>query len=155
MTVVPMAKRHTAPLAALDARCFSDPWTREGYEAELSSDTACFFVAEQGETVLGCAGMHCICGECYIDRVFCAPEARRQGVAQSLMEQLDTWARAHGASFITLEVRQSNTPAVALYRKFGFDPVGTRKNFYTLPQEDALLMTKFYTETQGAPSNLS
>lgn len=147
LTVLPMEERHAAPLAALDARCFSDPWTRAGYGAELSNDTACFFVAERGGTVVGCAGMHCVCGECYIDRVFCAPETRRQGVAQALMQRLDAWAQMHGAQFITLEVRRSNAPAFALYRKFGFEPVGTRKDFYTLPREDAVLMTKFYTKT--------
>lgn len=145
LKIVPMAERHTAALAALDARCFSDPWSQEGYRAELSSDTACFFVAEQGAAVLGCAGMHCVCGECYIDRVFCAPGCRRQGVAQSLVEQLAAYARERRAEFITLEVRASNAPAIALYSKFGFEPVGTRKNFYSRPQEDAVLMTKIFS----------
>jgi ribosomal-protein-alanine N-acetyltransferase len=147
-TIVPMAARHAAALAALDARCFSDPWTPEGYEAELSSGTACFFVAERDGEVLGCAGMHCVCGECYVDRVFCSPDCRRRGVARSLMERLDRWARERRAAFITLEVRASNAPAAALYRSFGFEPAGIRRDFYSLPREDAVLMTKTYPKTE-------
>lgn len=141
--IVPMKEAHVCALAQIDAMCFSDPWTQQGFEAELTSTTACFFVAEQGETVVGCAGMHCICGECYIDKVCVPPQNRRKGIAQALVGKLVDYAQRQHAEFLTLEVRASNVPAIALYSKFGFAPVGVRKSFYTNPNEDAVLMTKY------------
>lgn len=142
LQIVPMSAEHLDALVKLDALCFSSPWTREGLKAELSSDTACFAAALwEGETV-GCAGMHCICGECYIDKVCVHPSCRRQGIARALVRYLIDYAICRHAEFITLEVRQSNAAAIALYAGLGFEPVGIRKNFYTAPNEDALLMTR-------------
>jgi ribosomal-protein-alanine N-acetyltransferase len=140
--IVPMAQEHLDALAELDALCFSDPWTREGLKAELSSDTARFAVAVLGGRAVGCAGMHCVCGECYIDKVAVHPDFRRQGIAQALVQYLIDCAMEQNGEFITLEVRQSNAPAIALYKKLGFEPVGVRPGFYSEPKEDALLMTR-------------
>ncbi len=139
--IVPMAQEHLDALAELDALCFSDPWTREGLKAELTSDTACFAVALSDGRAAGCAGMHCVCGECYIDKVAVHPDFRRQGIAQALVQSLCDYAIEQNGEFITLEVRQSNAPAIALYKKLGFEPVGVRPDFYSGPKEDALLMT--------------
>ena len=144
--IVPMAEEHLDALARLDALCFSEPWTRGGFAAELSSDTAVFAAAVLDGEAVGCAGMHCVCGECYIDKVCVAPHLRRRGIARALVQYLTDYAAAHSAEFITLEVRVSNAPAIALYGQAGFGPVGTRKNFYSEPQEDALLMTKYFKE---------
>ncbi len=140
--IVPMNGEHLDALAQVDALCFSDPWTRDGLKAELSSDTACFAATEKNGLAVGCAGMHCVCGECYIDKVCVHPDCRRQGMAQALVRYLIDFALAHQAEFITLEVRAGNAPAIALYQKLGFEPVGVRPNFYSDPKEDALLMTK-------------
>lgn len=137
-----MAEEHLDALARVDARCFRQPWTREGLAAELSSDTAVFAAAVLGGGAVGCAGMHCVCGECYIDKVCVAPEQRRKGIARALVRYLIEYAAAHKAEFITLEVRAGNAPAIALYRQAGFEPVGVRRDFYADPKEDALLMTK-------------
>ena len=72
-----------------------------------------------------------------------APEHRRRGIAAGLIEALLVKARERELSFVTLEVRESNTPAIALYEKYGFAQVGQRKNYYDLPRENAILMTKF------------
>lgn len=140
--IEPMREEHLAALTELDVRCFSHPWTYDGLKAELSSDTAVFAAAVLDGTAVGCAGMHCVCGECYIDKVCVAPELRRQGIARALVDYLISYAEAHHAEFLTLEVRESNAPAIALYTAAGFLPVGKRRNFYTDPREDAVLMTK-------------
>ncbi len=142
--IMPMNEQHLDTLAEVDALCFTQPWTRGGLKAELSSDTACFAAAEQNGTAVGCAGMHCVCGECYIDKVSVHPDCRRQGIAQALVQYLIDYAVQNRAEFITLEVRQSNVPAIALYSKLGFKPVGIRKNFYTDLHEDAILMTRYF-----------
>jgi [ribosomal protein S18]-alanine N-acetyltransferase len=140
--IVPMQEEHLDALADVERLCFSHPWTRDGLKAELTSDTACFVSAEQGGVAVGCAGMHCICGECYIDKVAVHPACRRQGIAQALVQNLIDFALRNHAEFITLEVRESNASAIALYAKLGFQTVGLRKEFYTEPNEDALLMTR-------------
>lgn len=74
------------------------------------------------------------------------PSRRRQGVAAQLLQVFDNFARGNRLAFLTLEVRPSNTAAIALYQGFGFREVGRRRNYYDLPKEDALILTKYYTE---------
>lgn len=142
--IVPMKEEHLDALVQIDSLCFSEPWTRAGLQAELSSDTACYAVALLDGAAIGCAGMQCVCGECYIDKVCVHPDYRRKGAAQALVCYLIDYALKKQGEFITLEVRQGNVPAIALYQKLGFAPVGIRKKFYSHPVEDALLMTKYF-----------
>ena len=96
-----------------------------------------FIVAEDGEgNVLGYAGLHAILDEGYIDNVAVEPDARRHGVASALLDVFCRFGQAH-LSFLTLEVRASNAPAIALYEKLGFREVGRRKNYYRAEHEDA------------------
>ena len=75
-----------------------------------------------------------------------SPDARRQGIARALLRELLARAAERALAFVTLEVRASNAPAIALYAQAGFESVGTRRNFYTAPTEDAVLMTRFLKE---------
>ena len=140
--VVPMDRSHIPAIAALERECFSRPWSEAALSEELYNDTACFLVAEgEDGTVLGYAGLHVILDEGYIDNVAVDPRYRRQGVADAL---LDVFCRfgAEKLAFLTLEVRASNAPAIALYEKHGFYEVGRRKDYYDDPKEDALLLTR-------------
>lgn len=139
--IVPMTAEVIPQIAALEKRCFSDPWSENALKEELFNDMASFLAAvtEDG-TVVGYAGLHCILDEGYIANVAVAPEYRRQGVAGELLGVFLRFGKANLA-FLTLEVRASNEPAIALYRKFGFREAGRRKNYYTAPKEDAILMT--------------
>ena len=78
------------------------------------------------------------------------PSRRRQGVAAQLLQVFDDFAKGNRLAFLTLEVRPSNAAAIALYRGFGFREVGRRRNYYDLPKEDALILTKYYTEEAQA-----
>ena len=141
-TLVPMDRSHLSGVADLEKLCFTTPWNEAMLEEELYNDTASFIVAqgENGE-VLGYAGLHVILDEGYIDNVAVRPEYRRQGIADQLLDVFCRFGEAH-LRFLTLEVRPSNTSAVALYEKHGFKEAGRRKNYYTDPTEDALLLTK-------------
>ena len=141
-TLVPMDRSHLSGVADLEKLCFTTPWNEAMLEEELYNDTASFIVAqgENGE-VLGYAGLHVILDEGYIDNVAVRPEYRRQGIADQLLDVFCRFGEAH-LRFLTLEVRPSNTAAVALYEKHGFHEAGRRKNYYTDPTEDALLLTK-------------
>ena len=80
--------------------------------------------------------------EGYISNVAVHPQWRRQGVADALLDALTEQARQKLLSFLTLEVRESNAPAIALYEKHGFRAVGRRKSYSEKPREDAILMTR-------------
>ena len=141
--IINAQRRHIEALEALEQRCFSLPWTRRQLESQLPDGGHEFLVAESGGELLGYAGMMCVLDEGYISNVAVAPEHRRRGIAAGLIEALLVKARERELSFVTLEVRESNTPAIALYKKYGFAQVGQRKNYYDLPRENAILMTKF------------
>ena len=86
--------------------------------------------------------------EGYITNVAVFPEQRRRGIAGQLLQVFLNFAEANRLAFLTLEVRASNAPAIALYRKHGFQTVGQRRNYYQKPDEDALLMTWFRREAE-------
>ena len=132
-------------IQAIERQCFSCPWTIDQLRSQLSDDRHVFLaaVAENG-AVLGYVGMMFVLDEGYISNVAVAPARRRQGVADALISALMMRAEELGLAFVTLEVRAGNEPAKALYAKHGFVPVGRRKNYYDLPKEDAILMTRFW-----------
>ena len=129
----------------IEQQCFSCPWTLDQLRSQLSDDRHVFLAAvEKGGAVLGYVGMMFVLDEGYISNVAVAPAFRRQGVANTLISALMTRAEELSLAFVTLEVRAGNEPAKALYAKHGFVPVGRRKNYYDLPKEDAILMTRFW-----------
>ena len=141
LVIIEMASEHVSSLAQIEKQCFSTPWSENALAEEIENPNARFFVALCGEQVAGYIGAHNIVGEVYITNVAVAPDYRRQGVATQLIERLVEISRAEKAEFITLEVRENNTSAQALYEKQGFGVVGKRKAFYENPREDAILMT--------------
>ena len=100
-----------------------------------------FIATMDGGRVLGYVGLMYVLDEGYISNVAVHPEARRQGIGDALIDALAAKAAELELAFLTLEVRESNAPAIALYAKHGFHPVGKRKNYYDAPKEDAVLMT--------------
>ena len=125
----------------IEQQSFSVPWTEAMLRVQLSPDSHVFLTAESAEGVVGYVGMMYVLDEGYISNVAVRPDRRRQGIADALLDALETRARALMLSFLTLEVRAGNAPAVALYEKHGYRVVGRRKNYYEKPTEDALLMT--------------
>ena len=147
VNVVPMQADHLDELARLERICFSRPWSRTMLAEELENQCAAFLVAVEPVTkkVVGYAGLLVMADEGYITNVAVFPEYRRRGVAEQLIAVFDKFARGNRLAFLTLEVRPSNAAAIALYQRFGFEEVGRRRNYYDLPKEDALILTKNYT----------
>ena len=110
---------------------------------ESSCDETAAAVVEDG-AVIGYAAMYTVIDEGYILNVAVDSRFRRQGIGTALIRSLDTFGKKNSLAFITLEVRESNAPAIGLYSRFGFIKVGKRKDYYRHPTENALLMTKFY-----------
>lgn len=130
-------------LEALERQCFSTPWTRRQLAAQLPDDQHVFLVACLGEDTVGYVGMMHVLDEGYISNVAVSPRHRRKGLGDMLIKALLVRAEKLELSFVTLEVRAGNAAAIALYEKHGFVKVGQRKNYYDLPKEDALLMSRF------------
>ena len=140
--IVPMDRGHVDQIAELERQCFSTPWSETQLEDALYNDASCFIVAEDGEGgVLGYAGLTTVLDEGYINNIAVEEAARKHGVASALLDVFVRFA-AVNLSFLTLEVRKSNAPAIALYEKFGFQQVGLRPGFYQRPREDAVIMTR-------------
>lgn len=130
-------------LHELENVCFSLPWTKEQLADSLPDDMHVFIVAKDEAGVIGYVGMTTVLDEGYIANVAVAPAQRRRGIGDALLDELERRAEQRELSFMTLEVRKSNAPAIALYEKHGFSPVGERKNYYRYPTENAILMTKY------------
>ena len=144
MQIIPMTAAHIAALAALERACFSDPWSEAGLSEELDNPHAVFRVAVEGDTVLGYVGMHHLLDEGFITNVAVSPDARRRGVARTLLADLAAYGTAHGLYRITLEVRVSNAPAIALYEGAGYVRDGVRPKFYSHPTEDAAIYSLYF-----------
>ena len=144
--IVPMTADHLEELEKLERICFSRPWSRKMLAEELENQCAAFLVAEDSVSgrVLGYAGLMVVADEGYITNVAVFPEYRRQDIAAQILQVFLQFAAANRLAFLTLEVRPSNAAAIALYQGFGFEEVGRRKNYYDLPKEDALILTKYF-----------
>lgn len=132
-----MTETDVQAVAALEQENFSRPWTPAMILEELTQDCSRYFVAEYDGNVIGYGGMQIILDEGYVTNIAVSGEYRRRGVASALIERM----LREPVSFLSLEVRKSNAPAIALYRKFGFSECGLRRGYYTNPTEDALILT--------------
>lgn len=140
MTPVLVEPRHLAAIAALEQAVFHAPWSERSL-ALLCTPQAFGFVCMQGEQAVAYGGMLCVAGEGQITNVATHPDHRRRGLAAGVLAVMLEHARALSLLEVTLEVRESNAAAIALYERFGFQTVGKRPRFYTHPVETALIMS--------------
>ena len=140
MNIVVMQERHLAALAEIERACFHAPWSENMLREELGKGI--FLVAEQDGRTAGYVGCQTVLDEGYITNVAVFPQYRKKGVATALIKRVFELAQEKKLAFVSLEVRLSNSNAIALYKKAGFKEEGRRKNFYRNPREDALIMTK-------------
>jgi ribosomal-protein-alanine N-acetyltransferase len=131
-------------VAALEAASFTNPWTREMLERELrQSNVARVYVVRLPEhRVAAFCACWFVYDELHINTIAVTPELRRQGLATTLMQYLLEEAVSQGAHRALLEVRRSNDAAQRLYSSLGFTIAGIRRDYYTQPVEDALVLSK-------------
>lgn len=141
-------ERDLEQVEALEVACFSRPWPIDMLRRQLPSDRHEFLVAAQGARVLGYIGMLHVMDEGYISNVAVDETVRRAGIGSMLVEGMMRRCEALSLLFVTLEVRESNAPAIQLYEKHGFETVGRRKAYYEAPREDAILMTRYWKEVE-------
>jgi [ribosomal protein S18]-alanine N-acetyltransferase len=147
--ITPMTVADLPAVMVLEQRCFPSPWALDTYRRELGNRYASYWIGRPGWTlpsapsVLAYGGFWLLGDEAHITTIATHPGWRRRGIGEWFLLQLLRAARLQGALQVTLEVRQHNQPAIALYTKSGFVPVGIRKGYYGDTGEDALLYTLF------------
>lgn len=135
------ADEHDIPaILEIERACFSTPWGELAVRGELENGYSTLFLAEENGTPVGWAGLEAICGEGDVSNIAVLPERRRRGIGEMLTCTLIAECRRQKLSSLTLEVRVSNAPAIALYEKLGFYSLGIRPGFYDNPTEDAMMM---------------
>ena len=150
MEYLNMRPEHIAQVAELEKLCFSAPWSETAVRGELTNPLSLWIVAVDGDTVAGYIGSQSVMGEADMMNVAVSPAYRRQGIAEKLVVSLVEKLTVQNVSSLTLEVRASNEPAIALYEKLSFLQVGRRPNYYTKPKEDALILRKeWHCENSG------
>lgn len=137
-----MKQENIKELTSIEKLCFSTPWSSHGLTAELNNPHSHFIVALKEDTAIGYVGMHYYEDTSSITNIAVHPNHRNQGIASNLLTNLFTFAKENNIKEISLEVRVSNTKAINLYKNHGFKEAATRKNLYTHPTEDGIVMIK-------------
>ena len=137
--IIPMNESHVAAVAALEKANFTTAWPESAIRSELPNKLSLWLVAVEDGKVLGYVGSQTVLEEADMMNIAGEESARRRGIARTLAEEL---VRQLPAYCLSLEVRSSNAPAIALYNSLGFGQVGLRKNYYRNPREDALILRK-------------
>ena len=137
-----LAKREQLPLVAeLEKATFFEPWSEKSLELFITDAGFCAVAVENDELLSYCT-VTCVLDEAQIINVATNLAHRGKGIAAEVIKFVFDECKKRGIISISLEVRESNESAISLYEKLGFDRVGTRKNFYTNPRENALVMIK-------------
>lgn len=134
-------------IKTIENECFSEPWSENSIINGLNDPNSHFVIAKCNDILIGYGGMYHACGEGYVYNIAVKKEYRKMGIGKALVENLCDYSIKHGLEFLSLEVRLSNEAAIGLYNKTGFISMGVRKNFYSKPCEDALIMTKYFKRT--------
>ena len=127
-------------IVTLEEQCFATPWSRESLEHDMFHNAMSgYIVAELENRIVGYMGFWVIVNEAHVNNVAVSPEHRRLHIGSALIDMFLKYADSNGFDGETLEVRVSNSPAIGLYTKFGFEEAGVRPKYYE-NGEDALIM---------------
>jgi ribosomal-protein-alanine N-acetyltransferase len=139
--VFPMRRRHLRSVLRIEGEVYPRPWSHSLFLSELAlRGSRAYFVARVGRDLVGYAGIMLAGDDAHVTTIAVDPAHHREKIGTRLLLVLTREALARGARNMTLEVRLSNRGAQDLYRRFGFAPVGVRKNYYQETHEDALVM---------------
>ncbi|MBQ8208904.1 MAG: ribosomal protein S18-alanine N-acetyltransferase [Clostridia bacterium] len=141
--IVKLEEKHLESTAELEALCFAHPWTSEGLKTLVREGGVGFAAVEkENGRVISYAGMVMAADMADITDVATHPDCRRQGLSRAVMERILGYAKEQGMTSVALDVRVSNSGAIALYEGLGFEIAGKRPRFYRTPPEDAYVMIK-------------
>lgn len=139
MRFEPLKYEHLRQMAEIEREAFDTPWTENMFIPEVESKDAVYLVGTRGDEVVCYGGFHKVLDEAHITNIAVKSTQRGRGVGKMLMSALIERAKQSGVRYITLEVKDSNTAAIAMYLGFGFRVEGLRKKYYA-NKYDALIM---------------
>lgn len=127
-------------VTAIEQEIFSKPWSRKSFQDAIQSEYTIYLAAEEAAEIMGYCGIW-LSGETGdLCNMAIVPSCRRRGIGRKLLAEAIRLSTERGAEEIFLEVRESNHPAIALYKNLGFQKIGIRKGYYRVPAEDAVIM---------------
>ncbi len=142
ISIVPMTEKHLDRVLEIENLCFSSPWNKASFVSGMNTNFQKYYSAIYDGNIVGyIVIMHLFeAGE--ILNIATTPHMQKNGIAQKLMDYSLDYMKKNGVSRVTLEVRASNVPARHLYQKTGFSEFSIRKNYYSSPFEDGIMMEK-------------
>ena len=144
INILPLEKKDIFEIVKLEKLYFSQPWSEKAFLDAFDGGNSYFVVAKiTGNLIVGYGGMYSAGSEGYVYNIAVREDFRGQKIGQAIIKKLVDYSFEKNLEFLSLEVRASNIPAINLYKKTGFKIIGERKNFYSFPKEDALIMTLF------------
>ena len=143
VTVIPTEYSHLDKIAEIEQKCFSNPWSKQSFADGMNNqNTQKYFTAILDDKIVGYICIFHIFEDGELLNVAVDPEYRKQGIGQTLLDKMFEYLKDTEVNRISLEVRESNISARQLYLKNGFRPTGVRKNYYSAPREDGIIMEK-------------
>lgn len=140
MEIRKMTEDDLPEVCEIEQDSFSQPWRKEDFCGAMNDANNCYLVSVVDDRIAGYCGYWGVAGEGDIYNVAVKKDYRGQRIGFELMTALIADAISRGITSLTLEVRSSNLAALHLYEALGFERAGIRKDFYTKPKEDAVIM---------------
>ena len=154
--LVPLRRRHLRSVLRIESQVYPRPWSLPLFMSELNLRTSRVYIAARIEgLIVGYAGIMLAGEEAHVTTIAVDPAWQRHKIGTRLMARLVRSTVAQGSQHLTLEVRMSNLGAQAMYRRFGFEPAGVRKNYYAETNEDALIMWAYHLDGPAAAARLA
>ena len=132
-------------VALIERLCFDEPWSENSLKLLLEEKNA-GFVFEIDGVVAAYGGIVTVLDEGQITNIATHPDYRRRGFAKLIMDAIDDFSSKNGIVYLSLEVREKNMAARLLYNSCGWSEAGVRKNFYSKPLDNAIVMIKDFTK---------
>ncbi len=141
MNIRLMTEEDVDSVVQIEQQLFSKPWTKQDFMNSMSDRHNIYVVAEdEKQEVIGYCGIWGVLDEGQITNVAVRPDTQGQGIGYEMLSELLRIGKNEGLQQYTLEVRVSNSRAISLYKRLGFEEEGIRKNFYEKPVEDGIIM---------------
>jgi len=141
INILRMKPRHLPEVLSIENASFTTPWSMSAFLYEMRNPASICYVAEIDSQVAGYIVARHVLDEAHMFNLAVREDLRRKGIARALIKKTIEDIKRGGCKIIYLEVRESNLPARRLYESFGFKEVGIRRAYYSLPVEDAIVMT--------------
>lgn len=142
LTIRRMKESDIPEVARLEKEIFPDPWSEGAISETFEQEQTLLLVAYEDRKLIGYLILYFVLEEGEIAKIAVIPECRRQGVGARMLLELEDLCEDNGITKLLLDVRESNETAISFYTSYGFVQDGVRRNFYSDPQEDGILMSR-------------